>query len=419
MHVSDSLAAWTMLPFVALVLGIAVLPIALPDAWRRYWFQALVIAICAVPIVVYLCLRGQGEHVGASARNYFTFICTLSALYVVAGGIYVDGDIEATPGTNTLFLIFGALLASVIGTTGASVLCIRPLLRTNAQREHKAHLVPFFILAVSNAGGLLTPLGDPPLLVGFVEGVPFTWTLKLFPVWLLYVGSFAIAFYFADRRAHGRESTAAITLDRREVVPITIRGRRNLVFMVATVGAVLLPPVIREICLLTITVSAFVLTPREVHRLNGFGLGPIAEVAILFIGLFVCLTPIELKLAANADHLPFHSAWQLFWVSGALSAVLDNAPTYAAFAALARAVSHGQPDLIAGITPLKLAAVSVGSVVMGATTYIGNGPNLVVRAIAEREHYQVPSFVRYALFAFVTMLPAHLIATMAFALIES
>jgi Na+/H+ antiporter NhaD/arsenite permease-like protein len=407
-----------VLPFTALVLSMASLPLAVPHFWERRSFQALVVAGCTLPVVAFLSQHGLQRELGHSLSGYITFITTLGALYVAAGGVYANADLEATPGVNVGFLVVGSLLASIIGTTGASVLVIRPLLRTNAQRTHTGHLIPFFILAVANAGGLLTPLGDPPLLVGFVSGVPFFWTLKLFPVWLLYNGMFAIFLYVIDKRAYAREPKSALARDRAEQVPLSVKGKRNLALLGAIVVVAFLPPVWREIGLVAIGVGSYFGTPKEVHELNHFSFAPIMEVALLFVGLFVCLVPIEIMLGYMAPQLPINQSYQLFWGSGLLSAVLDNAPTYAAFVALAKGLSHGQPNLVAGVTPLKLIAISAGSVVMGATTYIGNGPNLMVKSIAERAGLPMPSFVRYAVFAFLTMLPAHVIVTVALILLE-
>jgi Na+/H+ antiporter NhaD/arsenite permease-like protein len=298
------------------------------------------------------------------------------------------------------------------------MLMIRPLLWTNRQREHRAHLVPFFIVAVANAGGLLTPLGDPPLLVGYIGGVPFFWTLRLFPAWLLYVGSTALALYIVDRRAYARESVAALASDKAEVVPLSLRGKRNVALLLAVVPAALLPVGIREMAMVSIVAASLVLTPRALHRESGFSFAPIIDVAIIFAGLFACLGPIEIALARAAPWLPLHKGWQLFWASGLLSSVLDNAPTYTAFAALARGLGAPGDVLVAGIPPFKLAAVSIGSVVMGATTYIGNGPNLMIKAIAERERFPTPSFFRYALFAIATMAPAHFVTTVTLALLD-
>jgi Na+/H+ antiporter NhaD/arsenite permease-like protein len=414
----ELLPAWTMLPFVVLVLAMAVLPMIAPHAWERRWFQALVVLSCGAPVLAYLGLNGLAASGLSAASSYASFIATLGALFITTGGIYVMADVEATPGTNALWLTVGALLASVIGTTGASMLLIRPLLRINSEREHTAHLVPFFILAVANAGGLLTPLGDPPLLVGFISGVPFFWTLRLLPVWLLYVGSFVAAFYVVDRRAYARESSAALARDRAEIQPFELRGRGNILWLLAIVPSAFLPLGLRELAMLGIALGSYLSTANELHERNGFSFAPIAEVALLFAGLFACLVPVEHGLAAYASVLPVRASWQLFWASGSLSALLDNAPTYAAFAALARGLSQSGEHLVVGIEPLKLAAISAGSVVMGATTYIGNGPNLMVKAIAERTGLRLPSFLRYFLFAFAAMLPAHLLMTAAFVLLE-
>jgi len=407
-----------MFPFVGLVLSMASLPLALPHLWEKRVFQAAIVAVCTLPVVWFLTRHELSAELHHCLLDYLTFICTLGALYVAAGGVFANADLKATPFVNVSLVLVGSLLASIIGTTGASVLMIRPLLRTNKQRKHTGHLVPFFILAVSNAGGLLTPLGDPPLLVGFVGGVPFFWTLKLLPIWLLYNLLFAGLLYFIDRRAYARESAQALARDDAEQVPVSVKGRRNLVLLGAIVVAAFLPRGWRELSLLAIGAVSYFGTPKEVHALNHFSFAPIAEVALLFVGLFVCLVPIEVTMGYMAHDLPIRHSYQLFWGSGLLSAVLDNAPTYAAFAALAKGLSQGQPDLVNGITQLKLMAVSAGSVVMGATTYIGNGPNLMVKSIAERAGVVMPSFVRYAIFAFFTMLPAHLIVTAAFIALE-
>jgi Na+/H+ antiporter NhaD/arsenite permease-like protein len=415
---AESFPWWTIAPLPALVLAIAVFPMALPRLWERRWFQILVSSSCAIPVALYGLVNQQGQQLAHAVTSYGSFVLTLTALYVTSGGIQLTGDIPATPKVNVCFLLVGSVLASVVGTTGASMLLIRPLLRTNRQREHRSHLVPFFILAVANAGGLLTPLGDPPLLVGYIEGVPFFWTLRLFPIWILYIATFAIALYVADRRAYGREPPSGFAADRAEVVPLAIKGRRNIPLLLAVVPAAMLPEGARELAMLVISAVSYFATPRELHEANGFSFGPMSHVAIIFAGLFVCLGPVEVALAQAAPHLPVRQGWQMFWASGLTSAVLDNAPTYTAFAALARGLSGNAHGLVAGIAPLKLAAVSAGCVVMGATTYIGNGPNLMIKAIAERERFALPSFAGYAVFAFATMLPAHVIVTLALWILE-
>jgi Na+/H+ antiporter NhaD/arsenite permease-like protein len=414
---AEMFPVWTELPFVALVLGIAALPMLVPNLWGKLAFQAAVAFACAAPVAGFLVLGGHQAHLFKAGSAYLSFVTTIGALYVTTSGIFISGDIEATPRTNVTLMAGSALLASLIGTTGASVLMIRPLLRTNQQRKHTAHLIPFFILLVANAGGLLTPLGDPPLLLGYLEGVPFLWTLRLFPYWLLYVGTISIVLYVMDRRAYGQETEESKRRDQAEVVALEIHGKGNGLLLLGIVGAVLFPSPLREAAMVGIAAASYFLTTPEVHEKNGFSMMPIMEVAVIFAGLFVCLAPIEVALARSAPDLPVQHAWQLFWGSGLLSSVLDNAPTYAAFAALARGLSHG-PDLVAGISPVHLTAISVGSVVMGATTYIGNGPNLVVKALAERAGYSTPSFARYAVFAIVVLVPIHMVTTAALVFLE-
>jgi Na+/H+ antiporter NhaD/arsenite permease-like protein len=392
-------------------LAIAVLPLLLPHWWERPAFQAAVALACAGPVVAFSLSTGRGHEVFEAGHEYVAFITTLAALYITSGGIHLSGDLAATPKVNVTFLLLGAALASFIGTTGASMLLIRPLLRTNAQRAHTAHLVPFFIVMVANVGGLLTPLGDPPLLVGYIEGVPFFWTLKLLPVWLLYVASIGLSFYWLDRRAYARELHRAIQRDERERSPLAMVGRRNVLLLLAVVPASMLPTPYREAVLVAIAAASVLTTPRDVHHRNDFSYAPIIDVALVFAGIFLCLGPVQAALSKAAPHLPLRQAWQMFWGAGVLSAVLDNAPTYSAFTALARGLPPGALPPVAGIDPFRLTAISVGSVVMGATTYIGNGPNLMVKAIAERTGVKMPSFLRYAAFALAIMLPAHLLTT--------
>lgn len=412
-QIPELFPVWSLLPFSFLVLGIAVLPLLFPHLWERGVAQLGFVALCAAPIAVYCLMAQRSEPLQHALQSYASFVLTIGALYVVASGVLVLGDIEATPRNNVAFLLLGSLLASVIGTTGASMLLLRPLLRTNRQRQHRDHLVPLFILSVANAGGMLTPLGDPPLLIGYLQGVPFFWTLSLLPYWLWYVGGICGFAYWVDRKAYAREAPVAVALDQAQVQPLALRGLHNLLLLALVVAAVTLPSGLRELGLLVLGLGSYLSTPRALHAQNDFSLGPIREVAVLFAGLFVCLVPIEVNLAAAAPALPLREPWQLFWSAGALSAVLDNAPTYAAFLALARGLSFAEPELVAGVAPLLLTAVSVGSVVMGATTYIGNGPNLMVRAVAERSGYTMPSFARYAVFALLVLLPLHLGTTLA------
>lgn len=403
---------WTLLPFPLLVLGIAALPLLLPHWWEKPVFQATVVLACAAPVVLFSLATGLGHEVWEATHEYASFITTLAALYITSGGIHLSGDLLATPRVNLTFLLLGAILASVIGTTGASMLLIRPLLRTNRQRAHTAHLVPFFIVIVANAGGLLTPLGDPPLLVGYIEGVPFFWTLRLLPCWLVYAVSVGLIFYVVERRAYAKETMESKKRDELARSPLAVLGRRNVSLLLAVVPASMLPTPYRELVLVGIALASVLATPRAIHGKNDFSYTPIVDVALVFAGLFLCLGPVQAALSEAAPSLPVKAAWQMFWGAGVLSAVLDNAPTYSAFTALARGLPPGALPTVAGIDPFRLTAISVGAVVMGASTYIGNGPNLMVKAIAERAGHKMPSFLRYAAFALGVMLPAHLLTTL-------
>ncbi|MDP9149825.1 MAG: sodium:proton antiporter, partial [Myxococcota bacterium] len=320
---SQGLPYWTLVPFPALVVAIAILPVLAPRTWERPVFQGLVVALCALPVLGYLVGVSELREVWGTAASYVSFVSTLGALYVTSGGVQLYGEIEAKPSTNVGLVVLGAALASVVGSTGASMLLIRPLLWTNRFRERRAHLVPFFIIAVANVGGLLTPLGDPPLLLGYIAGVPFFWTLRLLPAWVLYVGSAALALYLIDRRAYAREAPAVRSRCTDVDFSIGLRGKRNALLLTAVGPAALLPVGLRELAMLAITAASVFLTPRSVRQNNGFSFAPIVEVAILFAGLFACLRPIQLALSQAAPWLPLHRSWQLFWAAGLCSTVLD------------------------------------------------------------------------------------------------
>jgi Na+/H+ antiporter NhaD/arsenite permease-like protein len=376
-----------------------------------------VVAFCAAPVLAHAWMAAGSRAIVASFAPYGAFVVVLAALFVTSGGIVVEGTLGSTPRANTALLAVGSVLASVIGTMGASILLIRPFLEANRGRVSRVHLVPFFVILVGNVGGLLTPLGDPPLLLGYVSGVPFFWCLRLLPAWCVYVGSLLVTFYVVDRRAGGSRREGELEDHTRAVEPLRIRGIHNVALLLAIGPATLLSPRTREIALVGIAVLSMVSTPPALRRKNGFSLAPIIEVAYLFAGIFACLGPVQEAVATAAPTLPIRTAWQLFWASGIFSSVLDNAPTYATFAALARGLpAHG--DLVAGADPVRLAAVSIGSVVMGATTYVGNAPNWIVRAIGMREKFPVLDFFRYAALTFALMLPAHAATTIVLAMLD-
>ena len=325
----------------------------------------------------------------------------------------LQGDLVATPLTNTGFLAVGAVLASVVGTTGASMLLIRPLLQTNRERARVKHTVIFFIFIVSNIGGMLTPLGDPPLFLGYLQGVPFTWTFRLWLPWLLMVATLLLLYFVWDSRQYAQERPEAIRRDRARVVPLRVRGGLNALWLVGVVLAVVfLREPAREVVMLVLMAISLRWTPRDIRRANGFTTYPIVEVAVLFFGIFLTMIPALELLRARGHELGVRQPWQFFWATGALSSFLDNAPTYLAFLALGQ--SLGLPADVVGVPWTILAAISVGAVAMGANTYVGNAPNFMVRSIAEESGIKMPSFFGYMLYSGVVLLPLFAAVTFLF-----
>lgn len=408
----ETVPLWAVLPFAVMLLGIAVLPLAAHRWWDSNKNRGIFTAIVSVPMVIYLAVVYR-EGLLHSAHEYLSFLALLGSLYVIAGGIHVSGDLEATPTTNAGILLLGAVLANLVGTTGASMLLIRVLLRTNKQRKHVAHLPFFFILIVSNCGGLLTPMGDPPLFLGYLRGVPFTWTLTMWPFWLGSVAYLVALFFVLDRRAHAREEAGDIARDEKERIPLRIDGSINVALLAGVIGAIFLPTPWRELAMVALAVASVALGPRPARTANGFTYAPILEVAILFAGIFVTMVPALALLEARGAELGIDAPWQFFLVTGALSSVLDNAPTYLTFLATAMSlhVEDAEHVMIAlsdgPISELFLLAISTGAVLMGANTYIGNGPNFMVKAIAEEVGYRMPSFFGYAGRAVLTLTPIY------------
>ena len=400
-----------VLPFVALLLAFVVAPLAAPRAWASNRVKLLVSGALGLPVLA-LYARRPEALLGAAAE-YASFIVLLGGLYVVAGGILLRGDLEATPLTNTAFLGAGAVLASLIGTTGASMLLIRPLLQTNQERRHVTHTIVFFIFVVSNVGGLLTPLGDPPLFLGYLHGVPFTWTLRLAPAWGLMVGTLLAAYLAWDTSVHAREPLAALARDRRELERLRVTGGLNAVWLAGIVGCVAaLHAPIREAAIIAFAGVSLWLTPRHVRAANDFSWHPIAEVAAVFLGIFVTMLPALELLRERGSELGVRQPWQFFWATGLLSSFLDNAPTYLAFLALGQGL--GEPDEVAGVRHATLTAIAVGAVAMGANTYLGNAPNFMVKSIAERAGVPMPGFLGYMLYSGAVLLPLFALITFVF-----
>ena len=402
----------SVLPFVAMLLAIAVCPLAVPHWWESNRNKAIVAALLAIPILVMYAMRDW--HVLAhTAEDYVSFIVLLGGLYVIAGGILMTGDLEATPLTNATFLAAGAVLASFVGTTGASMLLIRPLLQTNRERRRVRHTVVFFIFLVSNVGGMLTPLGDPPLFLGYLQGVPFTWTFRLWPQWLvLSVGLLAI-YVVLDAREYAREGLGSLRRDRTQVEPLRVRGTANLVWLGGVVLAVaFLGAPWREFAIVICAALSLRFTPKAIRTANGFTSYPIVEVAVLFVGIFATMIPALDLLRLRGGELGVREPWQFFWASGLLSSFLDNAPTYLTFLALGQGL--GLAREIVGVPEAILAAISVGSVAMGANSYIGNAPNFMVKSIAEEAGVKMPSFFGYMAYSGAVLLPLFVVVTLLF-----
>jgi Na+/H+ antiporter NhaD/arsenite permease-like protein len=431
---------WTLAPFAALLLAIAVLPLAAPHFWASNRNKALVSLGLALPIALWLVLAHGAagwRELAHQAMEYVSFVALLGALYVISGGIYLRGSLSGTPLLNTALLGAGAVLASVIGTTGASVVLIRPLLRANAARQRKTHLIVFFIFVVSNCGGLLTPLGDPPLFLGFLKGVPFEWTLQLWREWLLVNAALLVIFNFWDQHVFDREEiegAAALLEEVQHHERLGLVGRRNLLLLAGVVATIYAsgsgvvtrgdpwPWGVSEGIMLALATASFFVTARDLHTLNAFSWHPILEVAALFSGIFVAMTPALLYLNENAARFGISQPLHFFWATGLLSSFLDNAPTYLTFAAtacgldgiplegryLASYLAHG------GDNAAILAAISTGAVFMGANTYIGNGPNFMVKAIAEHAGIRMPSFFGYMAYSCAVLLPLFAVVSFAF-----
>lgn len=427
-----------VLPFACLLLCIAILPMVAHHWWERHRNQLLVSVFWSAPILGYfgyLIYTGHYAHEAEhgllhAVEEYVSFIALLGSLFIISGGILVKGNLQGKPLTNTAFLAIGALLSNVIGTTGASMLLIRPMLVTNSEREYVKHIPLFFIFLVSNIGGALTPIGDPPLFLGYLRGVPFFWTLtNLWHIWLLPIVTLLIMFLVVDTFFYGKEDKKSRQKDRKRAEAPSVQGAINFILLGGVVAAVLLLSpdkenpgfrdyYAREGAMFLLTVASVWLTKKQVRDENKFTYGPILEVAALFCGIFITMIPATMQLQAKGAALGVTEPWQYFWVTGILSSFLDNAPTYVTFAAMACAnvaecTSAEELGTLAASQdgfPLMV-AISCGAVFMGANSYIGNGPNFMVRAIAVENGYKMPSFFGYMAWAAIILLPVFVVVT--------
>ncbi|MES2535206.1 MAG: sodium:proton antiporter [Pseudomonadota bacterium] len=441
-----ALSAWWGLPFAGLLLSIALCPLFTPIFWHHHYGKLTVVWSLAflLPCAIYF---GAGTAtagaVHAFTAEFIPFIILITALFVVAGGICVRGNLHGTPALNTGILAIGTVLASIMGTTGASMLMIRPLIRANDNRKHAVHIVVFFIFLVANAGGSLTPLGDPPLFLGFLKGVDFFWTMKnIFPQTLFLCLSLLGLFYLIDRHYYlNREEVLPPVQDPTPDAPIWFEGKANFILLAVIVGLVLMSGIwkpglslsvfgsqvdlqnaVRDIALIGVILVSLWITPKVARSGNDFSWGPIQEVGKLFAGIFITIIPVIAMLRAGesgafgaviravTDSSGQPNNAMYFWASGILSSFLDNAPTYLVFFNTA----GGDPKVLMTTLAGTLAAISCGAVFMGANSYIGNAPNLMVKAIAEERGIKMPSFFGYMAWSCAVLVPLFIVMTFIF-----
>ncbi|HEX2869167.1 MAG TPA: sodium:proton antiporter [Ignavibacteriales bacterium] len=412
-----------LLPFVLMLASIAIFPLFMNHFWEKNKNKLIIAIVLSIPIIVYL--LGAGEYkklLETIIFDYVPFIILLGSLFTITGGIYLTGDIEAKPSVNTLFLAIGAVLASFMGTTGAAMLLIRPVIQTNKEREYKVHTILFFIGIVANCGGLLTPLGDPPLFMMYLRGASFSWFFGLFPEWLVTNLLLLIIYYFVDSYYHKKEKPEKVALDRTNIRPIKIQGKLNFIWLLGVVLAVAFINeqyiglinthehyrFLREAAILVMVLLSLLFTPRLIRVSNNFTWEPIKEVAYLFLGIFITMVPCLLYLQENAKHLGVEAATHFYYASGALSSVLDNTPTAVTFHSLA--LGLGRIPEVAGIPEALLRAICIAAVFFGSLTYIGNGPNFMVKSVAEENNIKMPDFFSYIFkFSLIVLLPVFII----------
>ena len=429
---------WTVAPFGCLLVVIALLPLVAEKWFDSNRNKAIVAGVIGIPTLIYLVAwfgHTGLQSAAAIGKDYVSFMVLLVALFTISGGIYITGNLLATPRNNLVFLVVGAILANFIGTLGASMLLIRPLLRANSERKHAKHTIIFFIFVVCNIGGLLIPLG-PPLFLGFLRGVPFAWPLRLWPQWLLGVGLMLIAYMAIEIYYFRKEPVEARRMDEADYVPMRLVGKLNIVLFAAVIAIVMLSgplsragaiihfPFLREVLLVALIFVSLKVAPRGPRAANHFRWTPMVEVGVLFAGIFATMIPALALLEARGAALGLSQPWHYYWAAGGLSAFLDNAPTYLTFTAAAQgqlgiastgALTATQVASGLAFSPAQfLAAISCGSVMMGAITYIGNAPNLAVRAIAEHSGLKMPSFLGYMKYSLAVLLPIFAIVTLVF-----
>ncbi len=446
----EALSLWSTVPFAGMLLSIALGPLLAPGLWHAHFgkISAFWAALSVISLSVFFGQQAVAGFLQVIINEYLPFIILMGALYVISGGVLITGSSSGAPGANAVMLAAGTLLASVMGTTGAAMLLVRPLIKSNAHRQHRAMVMVFFIFLAANIGGAISPLG-PPLVLGYLSGVPFFWTLRLLPHMLLAAGYLIAVYFFADTFFYRKEkkiseknfSCSAAAAAR----PFRVRGVRNVVFLAGVVAVLALPgsarlggfsffgvhrtgwETARDIAVLMMAVLSFYLTPSWIHDENGFTWFPLKEVAVIFAGVFITMMPcLDILQAGKAGHLGplldvVSRPARYFWATGGLSSLLDNAPAYLAFfkAALGNFYAHMPAREAVGLLikqhPSYLEAISAGSVFFGAFTYIGGAPNFMVRSISEESGVEMPGFIGYILkYALPVLLPLFALETLIF-----
>ena len=438
------------IPFAGLLLCIAVLPLVKAEWWEAHQPHAVVFWSLLF-VLPFAFVYGPGQAfekvLECIVDDYLTFIILLFGLFCVSGNITLEGDLAGSPRINVGLLLIGTMLSSWIGTTGASMLMVRPIIKMNAWRKRRSHIMVFFIFLISNIGGCLTPIGDPPLLMGFMRGVPFFWSLHLLPVLLFNVVILLTVFYFLDRRAYRKDIAEGLKPDiSKPDTEVHILGLHNLIFLAMIVAAVILsgtlpgmaafqdaegavrgihlfgevtltyPALIEVVIILAAALLSFKTTNAEIRRKNHFTWGAIHEVAVLFVGIFITMQPALMILKANGASLGLNKPFEMFWATGFLSSFLDNTPTYLVFLTTAGALgfTEGMPTILGTVPVAMLEAISCGAVFMGANTYIGNAPNFMVKSISDENGIRMPSFFGYLLWSVIFLIPVFLLDMLVF-----
>ncbi len=404
------LSLFWILPFAGLLLSIAIFPLLSPHFWAKHYGK--VAALFGAPVALYFLYR-DAHAVIHTAEEYISFIILLAALFIISGGILLKGTIKGSPVTNSVIILIGSVIANLLGTTGAAMLLIRPIIRANRWRKSYAHVIIFFIFIVANIGGSLTPIGDPPLFLGFLKGVPFFWTLKhLIHLWAFEVLLVVAIFFIFDSIRYKKDMEKYGDEVRGEKSSIKFEGSYNFLLLLAVIGAVFIDPPYREIMMVAAFLVSIKVTPKSLRDENEFTYHPIEEVAKLFAGIFAAMIPALLILKARGGELGVTQTWQFFWATGSLSSFLDNAPTYLTFLSLAQGLG-ANPEVV-GIPAKLLVGISAGAVFMGANTYIGNAPNFMVKSIAEENSVKMPSFFGYMIYSVCILVPTFFVVTYLF-----